>query len=235
VQSAFPNGTRVDDAGYHIYGVIWSPNQIQFYRDTTTNITRTITPANIPAGTTWAYNHPFYILLNQAVGGNWFPGPDASTPAVNDVLVDFVRVYQAGTAQPPPPPPSTVSIRAAANSTFVSAEQAGAAPLVANRTAVGTWEQFHVVDNGDGTVSLQAVVNGMFVTADASNGGRLIANRAAIGTGERFRRLTQGNGTVALQSVANNLYVSADLNIAGVLIANRASPSTWEQFTFTGL
>jgi beta-glucanase (GH16 family) len=230
VQSGFPNGTRVDDANYHIYGVIWSPNQIQFYRDSTANITRTITPANIPAGTTWAYNHPFFILMNQAVGGNWFPGPDGSTPAVNDVLVDYVRVYQAGTA-----PSTTASIRAAANNRFVSAEQAGAAPLVANRTAVGTWEQFHVIDNGDGTISLQAVINGMYVTADASNGGRLIANRAAIGTGEKFRRLTQSNGTVALQAAASNLYVSADLNIAGVLIANRASPSTWEQFTFTTL
>ena len=32
VQSGFPNGTRVDDANFHIYGVIWAPNQIQFYR-----------------------------------------------------------------------------------------------------------------------------------------------------------------------------------------------------------
>jgi beta-glucanase (GH16 family) len=237
VQSGFQNGTRVDDANYHIYGVIWSPNQIQFYRDTITNITRTITPANIPAGTTWAYNHPFFILLNQAVGGNWFPGPDGTTPAVNDVLVDYVRVYQAGTGTPPPPPPpgGTFSIRAAANNTFVSAEQAGAAPLVANRNAVGTWEQFRVVDNGDGTISLQSVINSRFVTVDASNGGRLIASRTAIGTGEKFRRLAQSNGTVALQAVTNNLYVSADLNIANVLIANRAAPSTWEQFTFTGL
>jgi beta-glucanase (GH16 family) len=236
VQSGFPNGTRVDDANFHIYGVIWSPNQIQFYRDTTTNITRTITSANIPAGTVWAYNHPFFILLNQAVGGNWFPGPDASTPAVNDVLVDYVRVYQAGTSTPPPPPPSSAfSIRAAANNTFVSAEQAGAAPLVANRNAVGSWEQFRVVDNGDGTVSLQAVINARYVTVDTGNGGRLIANRTAIGTGEKFRRIAQSNGTVALQAVTNNLYVSADLNIANVLIANRAAPSTWEQFTFTGL
>jgi beta-glucanase (GH16 family) len=237
VQSGFPNGTRVDDANFHIYGVIWSPNQIQFYRDTTTNITRTITSANIPAGTTWAYNHPFFILLNQAVGGNWFPGPDGSTPAVNDVLVDYVRVYQAGTSQPPPPPPQgqLFSVRAAANNTFVSAENAGAAPLVANRNAVGSWEQFRVVDNGDGTVALRAVINNLFVTVDAASGGRLIANRTAVGTTEKFRRLTQSNGTVALQAVTNNQYVSADLNIAGVLIANRTTPSTWEQFTFTGL
>jgi beta-glucanase (GH16 family) len=230
VQAGFPNGTRVDDPSYHIYGVIWSPDQIQFYRDTTTNIIRTITPANIPAGTTWAYNHPFFILLNQAVGGNWFPGPDGSTPAVNDVLVDYVRVYQAAA-----PAGGTVSIRASANNTFVSAENAGASPLVANRAAVSTWEQFRVIDNGDGTIALQAVINGLYVTADPSNGGRLIASRSAISASEKFRRIAQSNGTVALQALANNSYVSADLNIGNVLIANRASPSTWEQFTFTGL
>jgi beta-glucanase (GH16 family) len=231
VQSGFPNGTRVDDPGFHIYGVIWSPDKIEFYRDTLTNITRTITPANIPPGTTWAYNHPFFILLNQAVGGNWFPGPDGSTPAVNDMLVDYVRVYQAGSA----PPGGNVSIRASANNTFVTAENAGASPLVANRAAVNTWEQFHVIANSDGTISLQATINGRFVTTDLGNGGRLIASQTTIGTNEKFRRISQTNGTVALQAVVNNQYVSADLNAASVLVANRASPSTWEQFTFTDL
>lgn len=237
VQAGFPNGTRVDDPNFHIYGVIWSPNQIQFYRDSTSNIIRTITPANIPPGTTWAYNHPFFIILNQAVGGNWFPGPDASTPPVNDILIDYVRVYQSGSQPPPPPPPTggMVSIRASANNSFVAAENAGAAPLVANRGAVNTWEQFRVVENSDGTVSLQAVVNGLFVGVDTNNGGRLIANRTSIGTQERFRRIAQPNGTVALQSVANNLYVAADLNVGNVLIANRSSPSTWEQFTLSPL
>lgn len=240
VSAGFPNGSRVDDPNFHIYGVIWSPNQIQFYRDTTTNIIRTITPANIPAGTTWAYNHPFFLILNQAVGGNWFPGPDASTPAVNDVLVDYVRVYQtAGTPPPPPPPPppagGAVSIRASANNTFVSADNGGANPLVANRPAVSAWEQFRVIQNSDGTISLQAVVNGLYVAADLNSGGRLIANRTAISTWEKFRRVAQPNGTVALQALANNLYVAADLNLGNVLIANRTAPSTWEQFTFNNL
>lgn len=229
VQSGFPNGTRVDDPNFHVFGVIWSPNQIQFYRDSLTNITRTITPANIPAGTTWAYNHPFFLLLNQAVGGNWFAGPDGTTPAVNDVLVDYVRVYQAGTTS------QISSLRAAANGTFVSADNAGASTLVANRTTVSTWEQFRVIDNGDGTVSLQAVINGLFVTADPATGGRLIANRSAVSNQERFRMIAQSNGTVALQVVSTGLYVSADLNIGNVLIANRAAPSGWEQFTLTGL
>jgi beta-glucanase (GH16 family) len=90
----FPNGGRTDDASYHVYGVIWAANKLQFYRDDYTKPFLTLTPANIPAGTQWVYNHPFNILLNLAIGGG-FPGnPDASTPNPAIVLVDWVRVYQ---------------------------------------------------------------------------------------------------------------------------------------------
>jgi beta-glucanase (GH16 family) len=93
----FPNGGRTDDAGFHTYGLLWSPNKIQFYRDDWTKPFFTVTPANIPAGTQWVYNHPFFLLLNLAVGGG-FPGPpNAATPSPATVLVDYVRVYQGWT------------------------------------------------------------------------------------------------------------------------------------------
>ena len=89
----FPNGGRIDDGAYHTYGVVWSQNQMQFYRDDSTKPYFTVTPASIPAGTQWVYNHPFYVLFNFAVGGG-FPGnPDGTTPSPADVLVDYVRVY----------------------------------------------------------------------------------------------------------------------------------------------
>jgi beta-glucanase (GH16 family) len=91
----FPNGGRVDDGNYHVYGVIWSPNQMQFYRDDFTRPFATFTPANIPGGTQWVFNHPFFLIMNLAVGGG-FPGPpNASTPNPALMLVDWVRVYQA--------------------------------------------------------------------------------------------------------------------------------------------
>ncbi len=91
----FPNSGRIDDSGFHTYGLIWSPNLLQYYRDSPSNIFLTITPSSLPAGDQWVFNAPFFMILNQAVGGNWFPGPDATTPDVSDVLVDFVRVYQS--------------------------------------------------------------------------------------------------------------------------------------------
>lgn len=92
-QYTFPNGGRIDD-GYHIYGVVWSKDSIKYYRETPDNVILSMSPASIPQGTEWVYNHPFFLLLNFAVGGAWFPGPDASTPDTGEMLIDYVRVYQ---------------------------------------------------------------------------------------------------------------------------------------------
>src|SRR5712691_4928419 len=106
----FPNGGRIDDASYHTYGVIWSQNQMQYYRDDPTKPFFTVTPASIPAGTQWVFNHPFFILMNFAIGGG-FPGPpNASSPSPADVLVDYVRVYKPGSGPPAAPTLSKPSV-----------------------------------------------------------------------------------------------------------------------------
>ena len=125
------------------------------------------------------------------------------------------------------------TLRASANANFVTATNAGADDLAATAAVASTWEQFAVINNGDGTVSFRAGINGLFVSADLNIGGRLIANRTVASTWEKFRMVPQPNGTVALQALANNTFVSADLNLGAVLIANRPVASTWEQFTVT--
>jgi hypothetical protein len=42
-------------------------------------------------------------------------------------------------------PGTVVSFRAMANNMIVTADNAGASPLIANRTAIGTWEQFTLI------------------------------------------------------------------------------------------
>jgi beta-glucanase (GH16 family) len=113
----FPNGGRIDDANYHTYGVVWSQNSIAFYRDNPDTPFKTITPADIPAGDAWVYNQPFYILLNQAVGGNFpKPGPDGTTPSPADVLVDYVRVYTPGPTCSAPTAPTALAAAAISSS-----------------------------------------------------------------------------------------------------------------------
>jgi beta-glucanase (GH16 family) len=88
---ALPNGQKFSD-DFHTFAVEWEPNVMRFYVDGLLYKTRT--PADLPAGAAWVFDHPFFIILNVAVGGG-FPGnPDASTIFPQRMLVDYVRVYQ---------------------------------------------------------------------------------------------------------------------------------------------
>jgi beta-glucanase (GH16 family) len=77
---------------FHTYGVEWEPDAIRFYVDDQLYSTRT--PSDLPKGTKWVYNHPFFLLLNVAVGGNWPGNPDGSSVYPQVMLVDYVRVYR---------------------------------------------------------------------------------------------------------------------------------------------
>jgi beta-glucanase (GH16 family) len=85
-----PNGQRFTD-GYHTFRIDWEPGAVRFYVDGILYQTRT--PASMPAGGTWVYDHPFFIILNVAVGGNWPGSPDGTTVFPQQLLVDYVRVY----------------------------------------------------------------------------------------------------------------------------------------------
>lgn len=84
------NGRFADS--FHTFAVDWEPNVIRFYVDGLVYKTRT--PADPPANTKWVFDHPFFILLNVAVGGSWPGSPDSSTVFPQTMTVDYVRVYQ---------------------------------------------------------------------------------------------------------------------------------------------
>jgi beta-glucanase (GH16 family) len=86
-----PGGQKFSD-DFHTFAVEWEPNVIRFYVDGLLYKTRT--PADLPAGTAWVFDHPFFIILNVAVGGGWPGNPDATTAFPQRMLVDYVRVYQ---------------------------------------------------------------------------------------------------------------------------------------------
>ncbi len=85
-----PTGALSDD--YHLYAVEWEAQQIRFYIDST--LYATFAPSNLPSGSPWEFNKPFFVLLNLAVGGDWPGNPDATTQFPQQMLVDYVRVYQ---------------------------------------------------------------------------------------------------------------------------------------------
>ena len=79
-------------AGFHIFAVEWEPREIRFYVDD--QLYETQRADALPAGKPWVFDHPFYIIVNLAVGGNWPGAPSAATVLPSQMLVDYVRVYK---------------------------------------------------------------------------------------------------------------------------------------------
>jgi hypothetical protein len=124
-----------------------------------------------------------------------------------------------------------IGFRAAgANNQVVTAENAGASPLIANRGAVGPWERFYVEDRGGGYVALKAMVNNRYVCADNGGASSLIANRTGVGQWETFKWVDLGNGNFGLIAQANGRYVTAESGGSQPLIANRTGLGAWETF-----
>ncbi len=88
-QFALTGGARFAD-DFHVFRVDWSAAAIEFFVDG--NSYKKVTPASLPNGAAWAFERPFFLLLNVAVGGNWPGYPDATSTFPQTMLVDWVRV-----------------------------------------------------------------------------------------------------------------------------------------------
>ncbi len=75
--------------GFHTFKVVWSPNRLVWSVDG--NVFQTRTPTDL-GGRRWVFDHPFFMILNLAVGGYWPGDPNASTPFPNTLVIDYVRV-----------------------------------------------------------------------------------------------------------------------------------------------
>jgi len=96
---SLPPGQRLSD-DFHLYAAEWEPGTVRFYLDS--NLYATFTGAKWPEGGMWVFDHPFYIILNVAVGGDWPGPPDETTAFPQSMLVDYVRVYSSKPVAAPP-------------------------------------------------------------------------------------------------------------------------------------
>ncbi|WP_091141350.1 glycoside hydrolase family 16 protein [Flavobacterium caeni] len=78
------------DLDYHVFAVEWTPNQLDFFVDG--YLFKRITPQDTPGQ--WVYDHPFFMILNVAVGGTFAGFPTDQTPFPQKMTIDYVRVYQ---------------------------------------------------------------------------------------------------------------------------------------------
>jgi beta-glucanase (GH16 family) len=83
------SGALADD--FHRYAIEWETNVVRFYVDD--DLYETHTNTDVPSGSNWVFDHPFFLILNVAVGGGWPGNPDSTTTFPQKMLVDYVRVY----------------------------------------------------------------------------------------------------------------------------------------------
>ncbi|MEV4510027.1 GDSL-type esterase/lipase family protein [Dactylosporangium sp. NPDC049525] len=139
-----------------------------------------------------------------------------------------------GSLSPSQPQTRVVSLRARVNNKYVSADNGGAAPLIAKAAAIGPWEQFDLLDVSGGSIALRARVNNRYVCAENAGAQPLIANRDAVGGWEQFQLIRNGDGSVSLKANVNGRYVTAEQAGNASLIANRTAIGPWEKFDLIG-
>lgn len=75
---------------YHVFSLIWSEDNIQILVDDISYFQAT----KAQVGAIYPFNEPFFVIFNIAVGGNWPGYPDATTIFPQQMLVDYIRVFQ---------------------------------------------------------------------------------------------------------------------------------------------
>ena len=93
-QHADSVGLNTYDSEFHVYGIRWTPDKIDFYADDPSSVYYTYEPSerNIK---TWPFSKPFFLSLGLTLGGDRIgrQGVDNS-PSQRDLYIDYIRVYQ---------------------------------------------------------------------------------------------------------------------------------------------
>ena len=76
---------------FNVFTLIWTENKMEWYINDVLYQTRT--PADT-AGEEYPFNDEFFFIFNVAVGGDWPGSPNASTQFPQQMVVDYVRVFQ---------------------------------------------------------------------------------------------------------------------------------------------
>jgi beta-glucanase (GH16 family) len=84
-------GGALFDQDFHVFSVDWEPGVVRFSVDDQVYAARTVD--DLPPSGTWVFDHPFFLLLDLAVGGNLPGPPDSTTTFPQQMIVDYVRVY----------------------------------------------------------------------------------------------------------------------------------------------
>lgn len=85
-------GAGALNRSFHVYEVDWSASTIRWKLDGRTYFTAR--RSQLRPGQAWPFDHPFYLILNLAVGGDWPGPPNRHTHFPARMLVDWIRLYR---------------------------------------------------------------------------------------------------------------------------------------------
>jgi beta-glucanase (GH16 family) len=218
----YGGNTQVNNVtDYHVYAVEWDANSIKWFVDGTLFHTGNI-QNNI--NSTEEFQLPFFLILNLAIGGD-LPGNTINNGALPaNMLVDYVRVYNiTGGTGTTAPIGQTVTLKGF-NNQYVNSQN-GTQAMTCTSTAAQAWEQFTIVDAGNGKVALRAM--NKYVSSE--NGTQAITcNRTTIGDWEKFDWVPTGDGKVTFRG-NNGKFISSE-NGTQAMTCTRATASGWEAF-----
>lgn len=190
-------------------------------------------------GTVMSYCHINSVGINFSQGFGPQPG--------NVIRNAFNGASCLGTCGEPPANGYTTAFQSSGGF-FVVAENGGGSVVNANRTGVGPWETFTVIDLNGGNLESGDLVNiqtvgGFFVVAENGGGDVVNGNRTNAGAWETFRIEKVGGGGVIGSGNAISLqafngwsggggnFVVAEGGGGSVVNANRGGVGPWETFT----
>lgn len=80
------------NANYHVYAIEWNSTSVRWFVDGVQFYQ--VTKSQVQSYGNWVFDHPMFLILNVAVGGNWPGNPDGSSVFPQRMYVDYIRVYQ---------------------------------------------------------------------------------------------------------------------------------------------
>jgi len=74
---------------FHVFSIVWDAKKIAWYLDDVKFHEIDTTPAGLSA-----FQEEYFFIINLAVGGNWPGKPDGTTVLPQQLVVDYIRVFQ---------------------------------------------------------------------------------------------------------------------------------------------
>ncbi|AGB40279.1 beta-glucanase/beta-glucan synthetase [Halobacteroides halobius DSM 5150] len=85
-----PEGKKFSEE-FHTFAIEWDKDELEFYVDDT--LYHVVSKDEV-GDREWVYDHPYFFILNIAVGGHWPGNPDETTKFPQTMEIDYMRVYE---------------------------------------------------------------------------------------------------------------------------------------------